>query len=146
MESYLKHSKTADALDTYKVIETINGRVSNWEFWDNGIIYIKLNDQMTVELEDTIRQNESLKERYDGKNKFRILIEAGRYTDISKDSREFSSKPENNTMTLATAVVIKSLAHRIIINFMINFSRHQKMKLKMFENKEKALEWLLSFH
>lgn len=85
-----------------------------------------------------------LKENFDGINKMRVLVESGTYTDITKEAREFSAKPENNVFTLATAVVVKSLAHRIIINFLINFTKKQAMKMKMFDNKEKAIEWLLN--
>ncbi|MDZ4664099.1 MAG: hypothetical protein SGJ15_04425 [Bacteroidota bacterium] len=46
-------------------------------------------------------------------------------------------------MTLATAVITTSLAHRIVINFMISIIHQQTMKMKMFDSKEKAIEWLL---
>ncbi len=47
-------------------------------------------------------------------------------------------------MTMVSAVVIKSLAQRILINFMINIVQKQNMKMKMFEDKKKAIDWLLS--
>ena len=48
-------------------------------------------------------------------------------------------------MTKAMAVIVKSLAHRIIINFIIKFTNHQPMKMKMFDDKQKAINWLLTF-
>ncbi|MCW3077640.1 MAG: hypothetical protein JWO32_2249 [Bacteroidetes bacterium] len=112
--------------------------------WDNGILYILLEDNVTIELKDSERQLEFLKSKFDGTNKMRVLVESGRYTEISKEAREFSSQPGVNSMTLATAVIVKSLAHRIIINFIINFTRQQAMKMRMFDNKEKAIDWLLN--
>lgn len=129
---------------SYKILESYHDRVSVTEFWDNGIIYIKLEDNKQVELEDSIGQYELLKSKFDGVNKHMVLVDPGRYTDLSKEAREFSARPESNIMTFATAVIIRSLAQRIMINFMINFIKHGSMKMKMFQTQEKAMEWLLS--
>lgn len=130
-------------MSNYKIIKSFKDRISTVEVWDNGIFFIKLEDHANIELEDSMRQLEILKKNFDGVNKMRVLVESGRYTDISKEAREFSARPESNTMTLGSAVIVKSLAHRIIINFLINFTRQQKMRMKMFDDKEKAIQWLL---
>ena len=135
---------TLDAVK-YSVLESYTDRASNVEFWDNGIIFIKLKDNLQIELQDSQKQYLFLKSKYDGINKHIILVEPGNDTSISKEAREFATKPESNEMTLATAVIVKSLAHRIIINFIINFTHQQTMKMKMFDNKQKAIDWLLSF-
>jgi hypothetical protein len=131
-------------LRTYKVLETHRDRISTIELWNNGIIYIKLDDNEEVRLADSKAQYDFLKSKFDGIKKHRVLVEAGRYTDITKEAREFSSKTDSNLMTLGSAVIVKSLAHRILINFIINVTRQQAMKMKMFDNKEKAIEWLLN--
>ncbi|MGZ4057205.1 MAG: DUF7793 family protein [Bacteroidia bacterium] len=128
----------------YKIIEVYKDRISTIEIWDNGIFYIKLEDHIVVEVEDSKRQLEYLRAHFDGVNKMRVLVETGQYTDITKEAREFSARPESNAMTMASAVIVKSLAHRLIINFIINFTRQQAMKMRMFDDKEKAIEWLLN--
>jgi hypothetical protein len=130
---------------TYHVIESHSDNISTLQFWDNGIISIKLKDNIQVELEDSMKQHAFLKSKFDGINKHIILVESGLYTTISTEAREFATKPESNEMTLATAVIVKSLAHRIIINFIINITNQQKMKMRMFEDRQKAINWLLSF-
>ena len=77
------------------------------------------------------------------KIKFLILVESGETTSISKEAREFKSRPENNELAIASAVVVKSLAQRLLINFIIRLQKNKKTK--MFDNKHKAIEWLLSF-
>jgi hypothetical protein len=129
----------------YSVVETISDRASIIEFWDNDIICIKLKDNVQIELEDSKKQYLFLKSKFDGINKHLILVETGLDRSISKEAREFASKPESNEMTRATAVIVKSLAHRIIINFIIKFTHQQKMKMKMFDDKQKAIDWLLTF-
>jgi len=129
---------------THNVLETHRQRISTTEFWDNGIIFIKLDDNEEVRLTDSVDQYEFLKSKFDGINRLKVLVEPGKYTEISKEARDFSAKHESNAMTLATAVIIKSLAHRILINFMINFTHQGTMKMKMFENQDKAIEWLVA--
>lgn len=135
---------TIDAVK-YDVIESVEDRASTIEFWGNDIIFIKLKDAIQVELEDAQKQHFFLKSKYDGIHKHSILVEPGLDTSISKEAREFASKPDSNEMTEATAVIVKSLAHRIIINFIINLTHQQTMKMKMFDDKQKAINWLLSF-
>jgi hypothetical protein len=135
---------TLDAVK-YNIIESVEDRASSIEFWDNDIIFIKLKDNIQVELEDAQKQYLFLKAKYNNINKHIILVETGLDTSISKEAREFASKPESNEMTAATAVIVKSLAHRIIINFIIKITHQQTMKMKMFDDKQKAINWLLSF-
>jgi len=130
--------------EKYLVLETHRGRASVTEYWDNGIIFIKLDDNSEVTLADAKYHHEFLKSKFDGKNKMRVLTESGRYTTVTKEAREFATLPETNKMTLGSAVIIKSLAHRILINFIISFARQQNMHMRMFENKDKAVEWLLA--
>ena len=126
-----------------QLVETIRDRIATIEIWENGIIFIKIDDNCELELKDAKSQYEIVKSKFDGTNKLRVYVEPWRYTSISKEARAFSSKPVHNTMTLGTAVLVKTLAHRIIINFLINIIRQQTMKMRMFDNREKAIEWLL---
>ena len=129
----------------YRVIESYQQRASAIEFWNNSIVYIKLNDNIQIELEDSKNQFQLINSKYDGVNKNLILVEIGNDCSISKEAREFGERPESNEMTKAMAVIVKSLAHRIIINFIMKFTRQQGMRMRMFDDKQKAIDWLLSF-
>lgn len=130
--------------NSYKVIDSHSEKNAHFEHWNNGITYLKLRDNVELTLEDSEAQYNYLKSKYDGVNKFRILVDTGIDTNLSKEAREFSTIPEKNEMTLATAVIVKSIAHRMLINFIIKFIHQQTMKMKMFDEKEKAIEWLLT--
>jgi hypothetical protein len=121
--------------------ESIRDRVSTVEFLEDGIVVFKLEDHVTINVEDAMLHTKYLREHFSGE-KFRILVEPGRYTDITKEAREFSAKPENNVYTRASAVIVRSMAQRIIINFIVNFTRNQPVNIRMFDNREKAMEWL----
>ena len=129
--------------EKHSILESHRDKISVIESSDNGITYIKIDDGCQIEIEDTIAQYEFFKFKADGKIKFLILVESGETTSISKEAREFKSRPENNELAIATAVVVKSLAQRLLINFIIRLQKNKKTK--MFDNKHKAIEWLLSF-
>jgi hypothetical protein len=109
------------------------------------LFFTKFKDDIQIELEDSTKQYLFLKSKYDSINKHLILVESGLDSTISKEAREFSSKPQSNEMTKATAVIVKSLAHRILINFIIKLTHQQTMKMKLFDDKQKAIDWLLTF-
>ncbi len=128
----------------YKVLQAVQMRVARIEVWENNIIYFDLKDNDEVELADAKEHTALLKGIYDGKNKFLVLVNPGQYTSITKEAREFSATPEANEMTIAVAVIIKSLAQRMIMNFISVFTKTQAIEFKSFEDRETALEWLIS--
>ncbi len=132
--------------EKYSVVESHRQRISTIEIWDNGIVYIKIDDNGEIDLNDSVKQVNYLRSKFDGVNKHLVLADVGTYTTISKEAREFSERPESNEITKATAVLTNSLAQRIIVNFIIRIIKKQPMKLRAFEKKEKAIEWLLSFN
>jgi hypothetical protein len=129
---------------SYNVIDVQRQRISLTEFWDNGIIFIKIDDKVEIQLSDSMDQFEFLFSKYDGVNKHLVLVEPGKFTSLTSEAREYSQRPESNKITKATAVIVRSLAHRIVINFMISIIHQQTMKMKMFDDRKRAIEWLLS--
>lgn len=132
--------------EKYLVVESNRQRISTIEIWNIGIVYIKIDENCEIDLNDSVKQLTFLRSKFDGVNKHLVLADLGAYTTISKEAREFSERPESNEITMATAVLTRSLAQRIIVNFIISIIKKQAMKLRAFDNKEKAIEWLLSFN
>ena len=130
---------------TYSVLESYRDKISTIELWDNGIVYFNIDDNIQIEIEDTTAHFDYLRSKYDGKTKFKVLVETGKDTSISKEAREYAAAPGRNEFTLASAVIVKSLAQRLVINFIINFTKQQTTKIRMYDNKQKAIDWLLSF-
>lgn len=132
------------ASEHYTILETHTVEMFTIHFWDNGIVHVEVAGNVVVDVKHIKAQHDFLKARYDHKNKFSILVESDYDSTLTKEAREYSSLPETNAMTLATAVVVKSLAERIIINFIINITSRQAMKIRLFDSKDKAVAWLLS--
>jgi hypothetical protein len=127
-----------------EVLESFRHGISLFEFWSNGIVYIGIKDDAELQIEDSRWQYDLLSSRYDGRNGLRVLVEPGPNTSITKEAREFASEPERGELSKGTAVLVKSLAHRLVINFIIKLAYRKTMKMRMFDNKEKAIAWLLS--
>ena len=128
----------------HSILETHTLGVFTIQVWDNGIFHTQVQGNTVVELKDVKEHQEFFKQRYDQKNKFLILVESGHDSTVTKEAREFSSSLEINARIVATAVVVKSLAERLMTNFIIRFTSQQKTKMQVFECREKAVKWLLS--
>lgn len=131
-------------MEDYTILETHRIEVFMIHLLDNGIFHIEVAGDTVVEVKHLKAQYEFFRSRYDGKNKFTILVESGHDSTLTKEAREYAALPETNAMTMATGVVVKSLAERIILNFIINITSRQAMKIRLFDHKEAAMKWLLS--
>lgn len=128
----------------YKILKTYNQADCTIEFWENGIVFFKLKDEIEITYEMSVANYIVLKENYVPHKKFYVLVESGRDTTISKEAREFSSKPETNAFTKAVAVVTQSMAQRMVINVIITFIRKQT-KMKAFSDRDDAINWLQKY-
>lgn len=63
--------------------------------------------------------------------------------DIDPEVREWASAPNGNKNTIADALVINSLAHKILANFYMKMNKPVK-PTKIFTSQKKAVDWLLS--
>ncbi len=130
-------------MEHYTILETHSIEMFTIHILDNGIVHVEVAGDSVVDVKHLKAQYEFFRSRYDGKTKFCILVESGYDSTVTKEAREYTTLPETNAMTLATAVVVKSLAERLIINFIINVISRQAMTLRLFDAKESAMKWLL---
>ena len=84
---------------------------------------------------------------YDAYNELRnyrtlfVIIENGRHASLDKSAREYLQN--NKFDALASAIVMHSLAQRIIFNFYLKF-RNQSFPTKGFNSLTDAIKWLKS--
>jgi hypothetical protein len=129
---------------SYKILESKTQGITTIERWDNGIVFIRTEDHSQMDADDVSFHFEYILSLGVKNNSLKILTEPGLYSSISKEARELSAKPEMNKFTLGSAVVVKSVAQRLLINFIITFTHKQQMKMKIFDSREKAIDWLMS--
>lgn len=79
----------------------------------------------------------------DGQKALLLLI-ADNYTTIDNAARQFLSTPEAGKHSIAEAYVIKSLAQRLILNFLIRVNG-TPVPSRFFTDANEAEKWLLTF-
>ncbi|HYG51326.1 MAG TPA: hypothetical protein VD905_10510 [Flavobacteriales bacterium] len=127
----------------HEVVKTYNLGRARIEFWDNGITYLAFVPETEVDIElaravfTIMKQNQQQGERP------LILIDMGKYTTLSKEARELSYSPEGLGLTRISAIVVHSLAQRLMINLMADLKASHSIKVKAFRTPGDAREWLL---
>lgn len=106
----------------------------------DGIIQVTFADDMIITLASAKQTTQAIKELSGGK-KCLVLKIAGKYTSAEKDAREYTASQEGSKYSLAEAVVLFSLAQRILGNFYLKFER-PKAPTALFTNKDSAVKWL----
>lgn len=120
------------------VLATYHVRSGFIQHRSDGIIYIKIDDDVEVDLEDSKEHYEIVKKIFNRVPGY-VITESGTNSTVTKEVREFvQSIP---VVSKAEAVVVNSLAQRLVINFMIKFHKPGK-KIKVFNNVKAAVEWL----
>lgn len=72
-----------------------------------------------------------------------ILVDSGKYTTITPEALELSASKNFKQKTIAKALLINDLPHRIVGNFYMRFKK-PAIKTKLFTDREKAIKWLES--
>jgi hypothetical protein len=110
---------------------------------ENGILWIKVIEGASIDLENLIEDasvNDSLT---DGK-KALALYDARSFFTITPEASDYVKSGILNKSRIATAVVTDKLAARLIVN-VVAMVRKPETPLKMFNNEKDALRWLHSF-
>ena len=124
-------------LDTSDIIST---KCANFRIIEEGVIEIILLENAEIDLEESkLMQRTSLSVMQE--KRFVALIDARATVVVSKESREWGSSAEAQKNMLAQAIIVNSMASRIIGNFIIKF--HKPIaKTALFSDEKHALQWL----
>ena len=71
-----------------------------------------------------------------------VYFSTNEFLTISKEAREYGASLKAQEYTIANAVLIDSLAKKIIFNFFLRINKPNK-PTRGFNSKSKAIEWLL---
>jgi hypothetical protein len=107
------------------------------------VVRLGVRDGVELEAEDILEFN-TAKHKLIGEMKHVVLLVSGKFTTISKEARELSAQELISRNCLAKAIVITSLAHRLLGQFFIQFDK-PPTPVKLFESEAEGLEWLKTF-
>ncbi len=117
-----------------------NEYVKGWS--EGNVMYA----EFKVPLMDLVAARESVSARLlaaEGKD-YLFLIDARKVNSITKEARDFLASDEGSKHVIASALVIESKVGKLLGNFFLQISK-PKVPLKLFTNKNDALDWLNSF-
>ncbi len=110
---------------------------------EEGILHIHIKDGMQVELEDAKESFAIYKKWGCDKNNVLQLMQGGKFYAMSKPAQKYATE-QSVHFFIASALVNKSLAIRILFDFYLSFFK-PKIPFKLFPTVASALKWLRSF-
>ena len=106
----------------------------------DNIVKMQIHDGAHLESRDIVQIHKA-KLTMGGNEKHAVLLLSGKETTITKQAREISGHQDIGTNRKAKAIVVNSLAQRIIGNFFMRMQRSES-KVKIFNTENEAHLWL----
>lgn len=110
---------------------------------DGYIFCIRMNDNEELDIEDT-EEIFNLRKQWFGNKKYVVIVVSGNHSSISAEGRKRAAEPEYALNRVAFAMVVNSLAQRLIGNFYIRFDK-PPAPARLFNDETKAIQWLKTF-
>lgn len=108
----------------------------------DGIIYVFHKENVSLDVELQTRLVGIFKD-ITGNQKANFIFESDEGFVFTREARENSIKIDDDSLVEASAIIVKSLASRIIANFFIKVTK-PKAKYRLFGNVKDAADWLNS--
>ncbi|MGZ3920884.1 MAG: DUF7793 family protein [Bacteroidia bacterium] len=107
---------------------------------EKNIVKINVMNDVCLEADDILEINKAqsflIKDNY-----YRVLHVCGINSSVSKEARDLLSNKDISKNRLAKAIIINSLAQKIVVNFFIKFNK-PPYPTKLFNTESEALRWL----
>ena len=108
----------------------------------DGILYATYKDGVVIDLPTAHRIVES-RLGFTGDQDMLVVVIIEGVATIDKTARYFISSPEGVKGLTAAAIIIDSPVAAVIGNFFASVNRPEKIPVKLFTHKNKAVVWLL---
>ncbi|MBA3664511.1 MAG: hypothetical protein H0W61_09930 [Bacteroidetes bacterium] len=79
-----------------------------------------------------------------GGKEIRYMLLANEKTQFDSSSREYTASVEGSQFKKAEALIIRTLAHRLLADLYLKINKPPK-PVKTFTNEEDGIDWLLTF-
>ncbi len=129
-----------NAIREQKKINTLKFEVT---LLDDGIVENYIKSGNVIEMED-LEELKKISAELAGHKPYVILVTSGELASFSKEARELSASKTFITNAKAKAIIVDSIAKKIIGNFYLKVNKPY-LQTKLFSEREKALQWLRTF-
>ena len=130
--------------DKIKIAKTIDVKnVFALVLYDNGILEVIWDEVLgQIETEHVKLLGQMIGKIGEGK-RMRVYISVSESISISIDALNYAASKESQKYTLANAVLVDSLAKRLVVNYFLRVNKPVAIT-KTFNTRQEAFEWLLS--
>ena len=106
----------------------------------NDIVYVTFKDNCNLDIPLQMRLLDYYREITDGKL-MHFMFFAAENVSLTKEARDNAVKIEDQSTLGASAVVVDTLAYKLIANFYLKFNK-PKRPYKVFSKEDEAIKWL----
>lgn len=128
---------------SHSILKKIDSPVGSVSLWENGILHTHTKAEMEINVAICEEIHQIALEITNGKP-YPNLFTFTKYVLPDEDSRNFMLLPKRLALTCADAIVVNSLAQKIIGNFYLKINR-PPIPTKLFSKQEDAEKWLLQY-
>jgi hypothetical protein len=123
-------------------MEVIDTQTATLSMLEKDILFVIMKEGAVVDILESDENYVAAMQLTKG-NRYGALIDARHYVTLTNEAREHSSNPRFQTHVIAQAVIITSLATRLLANFLIQFhKKNRNAEMKLFNGYDAALNWL----
>lgn len=99
-----------------------------------------IHDYVTLDIEN-VREIKEINKKLVSEHPYAVLVDSGLFTSITMEARKLSASSEFAESTVAKALLVRSLGHRMVGQFYIKVNK-PRINTKIFSDREQAIEWL----
>jgi hypothetical protein len=120
--------------------KSISSKCATFTIDEKQILHIRLLENVEIDIQES-KSMQELSWYITDNQQFVALIDARAKVTVTREAREWGSTPEAQKNMKAQAILVNSLANRLIGNFIIQF--HKPIaKTRLFSDEDSALIWL----
>jgi hypothetical protein len=108
------------------------------------IIKMEVTEGEFIEVATVVKVHKTNLELSNGKPFCVLLDTSNGYFNVSPAANKLLASPEYALKRIATAIIIKALASRLMANFFIKFNK-PPTPTRLFNSEEAAMEWLRQY-
>ena len=123
-------------------MEIIETKTATNSMLEKDILLVVMKENAVVDVPEA-KENYEATIQLTGGKKFAALIDGRNYATVTDEAKKYAAQPEIMKNTIGHAIVINSLASRLIVNFLLKFHNKDKnVAMKLFTDYDAALNWV----
>ncbi len=122
--------------------EILETKTATYSLLEKNILLVVMKEDAVVDVPE-VEENYTTGMRLTGENRYAALVDGRKYATLTNEAKEYSAQPKMSVKLIAQAIVVTSLASRLLANFLIKFLKQNKyVQIQLFTDYDAALNWL----